>query len=289
LSQKTLTSLLLVLPAAVLLAVLTVYPLGRGFGLSLFDTEYGFADARFVGADNYVELLDDRFFLRAISNTVVFTLLATATEVAAGIGLALLVARAFPGRAIVIPLLVAPFVLSTMVVTAIWNAWFHLDYGYLNNLMRAVGLSGVPWLSDPDIALYALVLVDLWQTSPLVFLIILAGLQGIDREINEAARMDGAGPWFILATITLPLLMPHILLAALLRSIESFKIFDKVYAMTGGGPGTATETLSMYLYRLGFRFFEVGMASATAMIMVAIAGALAAVYAASILRRSRHG
>lgn len=286
-SRSTLTSLLMVLPAAVLLAVLTVYPLGRGLGLSLFDTEYGFAGARFVGVENYVDLLDDRFFLRAISNTIVFTLLATATEVAAGIGLALLVARSFPGRAVVIPLLVAPFVLSTMVVTAIWNAWFHLDYGYLNNLLRAVGLGSVPWLTDPDLALYSLVLVDLWQTSPLVFLIILAGLQSIDREITEAARMDGAGPWFILVTITLPLLMPHILLAALLRSIESFKIFDKVYAMTGGGPGTATETLSMYLYRLGFRFFEVGMASATAMIMVAIAGALAAVYAASILRRTR--
>lgn len=279
----------MILPAAVLLAILTVYPLGRGLGLSLFATDYGFEGARFVGAGNYVDLLDDRFFLRAITNTVVFTVLATATEVAAGIGLALLVARSFPGRAVVIPLLVAPFVLSTMVVTAIWNAWFHFDYGYLNNLLRALGLDGVPWLFDPDIALYSLVLVDLWQTSPLVFLIILAGLQSIDRELYEAARMDGAGAARILATITLPLLLPHILLAALLRSIESFKIFDKVFAMTGGGPGTATETLSMYLYRLGFRFFEVGMASATAMIMVAIAGALAAVYAASILKRTRHG
>jgi len=279
----------MILPAAVLLAVLTVYPLGRGFGLSLFATDYGFEGARFVGTANYTDLLDDRFFLRAISNTIVFTLLATATEVAVGIGLALLVARTFPGRAIVIPLLVAPFVLSTMVVTAIWRAWFHFDYGYLNNLLASLGLSGVPWLFDPDLALYSLVLVDLWQTSPLVFLIILAGLQGIDREIYEAARMDGAGAARVLVTITLPLLLPHILLAALLRSIESFKIFDKVYAMTGGGPGTATETLSMYLYRLGFRFFDVGMASATAIIMVAIAGALAAVYAMSILRRTRHG
>jgi multiple sugar transport system permease protein len=279
----------MILPAALLLAILTVYPLGRGLALSFFATEYGFDGARFVGTRNYDDLLGDRFFLTAIRNTVVFTLLATLSEVAFGLGLALLVNRPFPGRRVLIPLLVAPFVLSTMVVTAIWSAWFHFDYGYLNNLLNAVGLSGVPWLFDPDLALDALVLVDLWQTSPLVLLVLLAGLQSIDREVYEAARMDGAGALRVLVTITIPLLLPHILLAALLRSVESFKIFDKVFALTGGGPGQATETLSMYLYRLGFKFFEVGMASATAIIMVVIAGALAAVYAASIMRRTRDG
>ena len=146
----------------------------------------------------------------------------------------------------------------------------------------------MPWLFEPDLALYSLVLIDLWQTAPVVFLILLAGLQGIDEEVYEAARMDGAGPVRILLTITLPLLVPHLLLAALLRSIDNFKIFDKVYALTGGGPGQATETLSMYLYRLGFNFFEVGMASAVAVIMVVIAGILAAFYAARILNDSRN-
>ena len=164
----------------------------------------------------------------------------------------------------------------------------HYDVGYLNNLVRAAGLEGVPWLFEPDLALYSLVLVDLWQTAPMVFLILLAGLQSIDEEIYEAARMDGAGPVRVLFTITMPLLVPHLLLAALLRSIESFKIFDKVYALTGGGPGQATETLSMYLYRLGFKFSEVGMASAVAIVMVIVAGILAAVYAARILSSTRH-
>ena len=277
----------MLLPAAGLLAILTIYPLGRGLGLSFFSTEYGFADGPFVGLRNYSDLLGDRFFNRAIRNTVVFTVLATLTELAAGLGFALLLNRKFPGRAIVLPVLVAPFVLSTMVVTAIWSAWFHFDYGYLNNLLRSVGLGGVAWLHDPDLALYSLVLVDLWQTAPLVFLILLAGLQSISDEVYEAAKMDGAGPFHILRTITLPLLLPHLLLAGLLRSIESFKIFDKVHALTGGGPGVATETLSMFLYRQGFRFFEVGMASATAMIMVIIAGALAAFYAVMLLRRGR--
>lgn len=287
--RRTRTSVLLILPAAALLALLTLYPLGRGLLLSSFDTSYGFEGARFVGAGNYETLLSDRFFRRAIRNTVTFTLLATASEVAFGLGLALLVNRPFPGRRIVVPLLVAPFVLSTMVVTAIFSAWFHFDYGYLNNLLRAAGFDGMPWLFDPGLALYSLVLVDLWQTTPIVFLILLAGLQSIDREVYEAARMDGAGPGFVLVTITLPLVLPHLLLAALLRSIESFKIFDKVFALTGGGPGIATETLSMFLYRQGFRDFEIGLASATAMLMVAIAALLAALYAARLLRSGRDG
>ncbi|WP_116134421.1 carbohydrate ABC transporter permease [Tropicimonas sp. IMCC34043] len=280
-------ALLLILPAVAILAFLTLYPLGRGIALSFFSTEYGFEGAKFVGLRNYQDLFSDRFFTRAARNTVQFTLLATLSELALGLALALMVNRPFPGRSVVIPLLVAPFVLSTMVVTAIWSAWMHYDLGYLNNLLRAMGLDPVPWLFQPDLALYSLVLIDLWQTTPIVFLILLAGLRGIDPEIYEAARMDGASPPFMLLTITLPLLLPHLLLAGLLRSIDSFKIFDKVFALTGGGPGQATETLSMYLYRLGFRFFEIGMASAVAMIMVAIAGGLAAVYALSILRGGR--
>lgn len=278
----------MILPAFVLLAALTAYPLGRGLALSFFATEYGFEDARFVGVQNYVRLGSDRFFRTAISNTVWFTILATVAEVALGLALALLVNRRFPGRAVVITLLIAPFVLSTMVVTAIWSAWFHYDYGYLNNVIAAVGLDRVAWLSSPRIALYSIVLVDVWQTVPFVFLILLAGLQSIDKEIYEAARMDGAGPVHVLMTVTIPLLMPHIALAALLRSIDSFKIFDKVFALTGGGPGQSTETLSVYLYRLGFKFSEIGMASAVAMIMVVLAGMLACIYAAKILKEGRN-
>ncbi len=280
-------ALLLLLPALLLFAILTLYPLGRGVLLSFFVTDYGFADAKWVGLDNYAELLGNRFFLRAVVNTVAFTLLATVSEVTLGLLMALAVHRRFPGRWAAIPLLLAPFVLSTMVVTAIWRAWFHYDFGFLNNLIRTLGLPGVEWLFDPSLALGSVVLVDLWQTAPLTFIILLAGLQSIPPAVYEAAQIDGARPGQTLIHITLPLIMPHILLAALLRSIESFKIFDKVYALTGGGPGHATETLSMYVYRLGFRFFDVGLASAAAVIMVVVAGALAAFYATRIMAGGR--
>ncbi|MCZ6860228.1 MAG: sugar ABC transporter permease [Alphaproteobacteria bacterium] len=283
-NRSSYAAILLLAPAIALFALLTIYPLGRAILLSFFETDYGFDEATFVGLENFQYLFDEPFFHTAIWNTVAFTLMATVSEVAMGLLLALMVYRPFPGRWLVIPTLIAPFVLSTMVVTAIWRAWFHFDFGFLNNVLRSVSLPPVEWLFDPDIAMISLVLVDLWQTAPLTFLILLAGLQSISPETYEAARMDGASPRQILVTITLPLLLPHILLASLLRGVDSFKIFDKVYALTGGGPGQATETLSMYVYRLGFRFFDMGLASAAAVVMIVVAGLLAMVYAWSIIR-----
>jgi multiple sugar transport system permease protein len=275
---------LLLMPAALLLGGLTLYPLGRTLALSFFATDYGFVGAKFVGLANYLDLAGDRFFRQAVTNTVIFTLASTIIEVALGLGLALLLDRAFTGRALVMTLLLAPFVLSTMVVTAIWRAWFHFDLGFLNNLLRSLGFAPVPWLFDPNLALWSIVLVDVWQSTPFTFLIILAGLRLIPRDVYEAARIDGAGPWRRFWTMTLPLLSPYLFIAALLRCVDSFKLFDKVYAMTGGGPGQATETVSLYIYRQGFRFFDIGMASAAAIVMIVVAGALALVYAASMLR-----
>lgn len=275
---------LLLAPAVLLLGGLTLYPLGRTLALSAFATDYGFAGATFVGLENYRDLLGDRFFRQAVLNTIVFTLAATVIELALGLGLALLLDKAFAGRSLVMTLLLAPFVLSTMVVTAIWRAWFHYDLGYLNNLLRAVGLPVVSWLFDPSLALWSIVLVDVWQSTPFAFLILLAGLRLIPRDVYEAARIDGAGAWRRFVDMTLPLLAPYLVIVALLRSVDSFKLFDKVYAMTGGGPGNATETISLYVFRQGFRFFDIGMASAAALVMIAVAGALAALYAVSLIR-----
>ncbi len=277
--KSGLLALALLSPAIVLFLALTIYPLARVLALSLFATDYGFEGATYVGTENYSELFGHRFFRTAAWNTLVFAVLATVSEVGIGLMLALMVNGRLPGSRFVIPALLAPYVLSTMVVTAIWRAWFHYDFGYLNNLLRAVELPPVEWLFNPDIAMLSLVMVDAWQTSPLTFLIILAGLQSIPEEIYEAASVDGAGPRHVFFGITLPLIIPYLFLAALLRSVDAFKIFDKVYALTGGGPGLATETLSMYVYRLGFKFFDVGAASAAAIIMVVISGLLALVYA----------
>ncbi len=282
--SSTRLALALMAPSIVIFTALTIYPLVRVFALSLFATEYGFDGARFVGTENYSALVEHRFFRTAAWNTLVFAVLATLSEVGLGLVLALLVNGRLPGSRFVVPILLMPYVLSTMVVTAIWRAWFHYDFGFLNNLLRSMELPPVEWLFNPDIAMISLVLVDTWQTAPLTFVIILAGLQAVPRDIYEAASVDGAGPSRIFFAITLPFLIPYLFLSALLRSVDAFKIFDKVYALTGGGPGQATETLSMYVYRLAFKFFDVGSASAAAIIMVVISGLLAFVYASRLLR-----
>jgi multiple sugar transport system permease protein len=276
--------LLLLAPALALFALLTLYPLARVVLLSFTATDHGFADARFVGLDNFVELWEGRGFRRAAWNTVVFALMATIAEVLLGLALALLLDRAFRGRRLVTLVLLAPYVLSTIVVGAIWRAWFHYDLGFLNATLRSVGLAGLPWLFDPTLALPAIALADIWQATPFCFLILYAGLRSIPPELHEAARVDGAGTWRRFRDVTLPLLAPYLLVATLMRTLDSFKLFDKVYAMTGGGPGNATETLSMHVHRLAFRFFDIGMASAAALVMVAFAGLLAALQARRMMR-----
>lgn len=275
---------LLLAPALTLFALLTLYPLARVLLLSFTATDHGFADARFVGMDNFVELWEGRGFRRAAWNTIVFALMATIAEVLLGLGLALLLDSAFRGRRLVTLVLLAPYVLSTIVVGAIWRAWFHYDLGFLNATLRSVGLPGVAWLFDPTLALPAIALADIWQTTPFCFLILYAGLRSIPPELHEAARVDGAGVWRRFRDVTLPLLAPYLLVAALMRTLDSFKLFDKVYAMTGGGPGNATETLSMHVHRLAFRFFDIGMASAAAFVMVIFAGLLAALQARRMMR-----
>jgi multiple sugar transport system permease protein len=283
-TQSRRTLFLLLAPALLLFALLTLYPLARLLLLSFTDSDYGFAGARFVGLANYEELLSGSGFRRAAWNTIAFALMATVTEVAAGLALALLLERAFPARRWLTLVILAPYVLSTIVVSAIWRAWYHYDVGFLNTVLRGIGLPGVPWLFEPSIALGSIVLVDLWQSAPFCALILLAGLSAIPPEVTEAARIDGAGGLRRFRDITLPMLAPYLMIAALMRSLDSFKLFDKVYAMTGGGPGRATETLSLYVHRLAFRFFDIGQASAAAIVMILVAGAMGAVYARNLLR-----
>ena len=228
--------LLCLSPALILLIGLTLYPLFQVGYISLFRFDYASGAKSFFGAGNYLEILGDRLFLSSIRNTAVFTITAAAAEVLGGLLLALLLNRPFPGRSVILPLIILPIMLSTMVVSAIWRAWFHFDYGLLNHLLRSVGLEGIRWLFDPDVALLSIVLVDFWQWMPLAFIVILAGLQSIPPDLYEAARVDGASDRHLFRFITMPLIRTPLLLAILLRTVDSFKLFDKVYALTGGFP-----------------------------------------------------
>lgn len=266
----------LVGPAFLVIAVLALYPVLQVLFDSFFQIDYASGHRAFTGLTNYRAVLADDNFAASFINTVHFTVVASVCEVVLGAALALLFSRAFRGRRFVMPLLILPMMLSTLVCSAIWRNWLNFS-GFLNALLAKFGLPGVRWLSDPGLAIWSLILVDVWQWTPMAFLIVLAGIQSIDPELFEAARTDGASEWQCLRDITLPLLVPQFVLAMLLRSIDTFKLFDKVYALTGGGPGNATQTLSTYVYDTGFRFFSVGPASAASVLMLLVASILVSV------------
>lgn len=275
--RRHLPLIILMSPAVLVLSVLALYPVARVVIDSFYEVDYASGHRTLVGLANYRAVAADAEFGASFLNTLQFTIVASIAEVLLGLGLALLFARAFPGRKIALPLAILPMMLSTLVCSAIWRNWLNYS-GFLNTLLAVLGLPAVPWLSDRQLALWSLILVDVWQWTPMAFLVILAGLQSIPRELTEAARTDGAREWQCLRYITLPLIAPHIMLALLLRSIDTFKLFDKVYALTGGGPGNATQTLSTYIYDTGFRFFNVGPASAAAVLMLATCAILVSGY-----------
>lgn len=276
----------LLLPALIIIIFLTIYPIVNVIYLSFYRYNYLRGVKALVGVDNYLRLSGDWLFLQGLKNTFLFSITATIMEVLLGLGLALLFNVRFRGRKWLLPAAIFPMMLSTMVVCAIWRSMYHYDYGILNHLLSLIGLGRVKWLIDPALALWSVVLVDIWQWTPMAFLILLAGLQSIPRELYEAAQVDGATGFKLFRHITLPLLRNHLMLAFLLRSIDTFKIFDKVYALTGGGPGTATETISFYIYREGFRYFNMGRASAAAVVMFLAVGTVTAFYIRQVLRRN---
>ncbi|EAS45850.1 sugar ABC transporter permease [Photobacterium profundum] len=280
-NRKQLT--LLLSPALIILGLLTVYPITTVVINAFGDVNYMNKQYQFVGFANFIELFNDFFFISAIKNTFVFTVVASTAQVLLGLCLALLFNRQFPGRRFALPVIIYPMMLSTLVCSSIWRSWYHYDFGLLNSVLVKLGLPAMEWLFDPNLALYAIALVDTWQWTPMAFLIILAGLQSIPKDIHEAAMVDGAKGLRSFAYVTFPLIQKQLMLAMLLRSIDTFKLFDKVYVMTGGGPGNATETLSMFVYKYGFRFFDLGMASAAALVMLMISMAMTLFYAKKVV------
>jgi len=277
----------LLVPAAFLFLMLTVFPLVYNGYISLHHFALIRRTFSFIGMQNYVRLSQDGLFLSSILNTLWFVGLATATQVVLGTCLALLFNARLRGRRVMLPLAVLPMMLPTMVVTAVWVILYDFEFGFLNNLLRSLGLGPVLWLSNPRIAMTSIVLVDVWQWTPFVLLLILAGLQSIPDFLYEAAQIDGATRLQRFWHITLPLLSFQIRLAILLRIVDTFRIFDKVYAMTGGGPGFSTETISLYIFREGFRYFNLGYAAAASVVMVLLVLVISVLYARRMWKEMR--
>lgn len=249
---------LLVAPAVAVLAGVAAYPILAASWLSLHRMILVLHEQRFVGADNYAFLLRDARFWTALGNTAYFALVAVSLELGLGLAFALLLSSAAPGRGLLRASILVPWAIPTVVSAKLWAWLFNPDYGLITRLLP---LSDTNLLGAPGYAMHAAILVDVWKTTPFVALLLLAGLQTIPRDLYRAAEIDGASPLRAFRSITLPMLRPAILVTAVFRTLDAFRVFDAVYVLTDGGPANTTETLSIYAYKTLMRSGDFGYGS----------------------------
>ncbi|OLP46945.1 carbohydrate ABC transporter permease [Rhizobium oryziradicis] len=278
LNDKALAVLLLA-PTAFLLALIIVYPVLKLGYTSFFNLSLTSGlPAEFVGLDNYRLMISDPVFWETTWNTVLITLITVPGALVVGLALALLANLPFRTQWPVRLSLLIPWALPLSFAGLIFAWFFHSEYGVVNDVLNRFGLPGVIWFNSPNWAFAAICLTIIWKTSSFMALIILAGLQTIPRSLYEAADVDGAGRIRQFWEITLPLLKPSIAVGLIFRTITSLQTFDIPYMMTGGGPGTSTQTLAMYIHQNTVSFLDLGYGSALAVVMFALSMCVTAVY-----------
>jgi multiple sugar transport system permease protein len=264
-----------VAPAAVVVVAVILFPWAFTLYVSAFEWRLGGA-RRFVGLANYLALLGDGRFGWAVLRTLLYTALAVALPMLLGVAAALAFHRRFPLRGLARTVFILPMMATPVAVALVWTMMFHPQLGVLNWLLTSVGLPSSMWVYSAETVIPTLVLVEVWHWTPLVMLLVLGGLASLPVDPYEAARIDGANAWQAFRHITLPLLMPFLVVALIIRAIDALKAFDTIYVITQGGPGQASETINIFLYLQAFAFYNVGYASAVVVVFFAIILALAA-------------
>lgn len=263
--SKRFVGFLFVLPMIILLVSVLIFPLLYALYNSFFSRQL-----TFIGFGNYRVIFSDSRFFNSLSASLKFSISAVAIEFFLGFILALVFDRFLSARNFFVSILLLPMMVTPIVVGIVWRMLYHPNAGIINWFLSLLKIKGPLWLASPRWALPALIIADVWQWTPLMFLILLAGLQSLPSEPFEAARVDGANAWQLLRFITIPLMVPVIMVALIMRLLEALRIFDQVFMLTHGGPGSVTETLSFFIYKAGFKWSDMGYASALSFVFMAI-------------------
>ena len=277
------SAIALVTPVQLMVGGIIFLPALYVFWLSLNQSSFGQA-ASFVGLANYAKVLGDAYFWRALVNTVIVVAIVVHLELLIGLAMALFFASGIPFRAVMLAVVLAPYAVSEVSAVVMWRYLFEPDVGMMSQLLGFIGLPPIEWAVNPNHGLAMVSLLSIWLHLPFSFIIIYAARMSIPGDLYEAGAIDGATGWQAFRRITLPLLMPALLIAALFRYIFAFRLFSEVWLMTGGGPARTTEVLAVYLYLEAFRYNAFGSAAATGWLLVLASLLLALVYLRGLYR-----
>jgi multiple sugar transport system permease protein len=255
-------------PLLLLLGAIVAYPLGYSLWLSFTDKSIIQPETHFVGLDQYTGLLDNPTYGTAMRNTLTFVVLAVGLELALGLALALALQRQRWARNITRSFLLTPMFVTPIAVGLMFRFLLNQQLGAIPAALNVFGIT-IDFFG-PQLALFTIIAIDVWQWTPFMVLLLIAGLESLPRAPFEAAKVDGASAWLTFRRVTLPLLRPVIAVAVIIRGLDAFKVFEYVFATTRGGPGTETETIQYQIYRTGFQFFRVGEAAAMAFVLTVV-------------------
>jgi len=279
-------ALVLIAPAMIIIFFFALYPLFYALDLSFryVDLTSSVGIGPYVGLDNYRSALNDDAFWDSSKLTVIFAVVVVSVEMTLGIAIAFLLNRLKWFKGAARAMLLMPMAAAPAAVGLIWRYMYHPDFGVFNWLTQQIGLGSYNWLGDVSMALPAVMVFDIWQWTPFVAIITLAGLQALPKEPFEAAELDGASTWQVHSKLTFPLLTPVLTLVFVLRSIDAIRLYDPIVMLTNGGPGTATETLTYHLYRVGMKYFRMDEASAMSILFLYVTIVFCAVILKPLMR-----
>lgn len=269
--KNYLNKFVFVLPSIILISGFTLYPLIFAFINSF--KRYKLTqpnNIKFIGFENYIEIFKQKEFIEALIRTIGLTMLLVIVELLIGIIIAIVLSDSFKGHGIIRSILILPIAATPVIVGLTWKLMYDPRVGVINYLLNIIGIKGPLWLAYSNWALLAVIVMDVWQWTPFMVIILLAGILGQPKDLFEAALVDGANRYRVITKITIPLLKKVMGVAILIRASDVFRLFDQIWMLTRGGPGTATETLTVHIYRTGFSYFEIGKASAMSFIMLII-------------------